>query len=78
MICFRTENIRCKSLLTPSDCQELAKVVEKSGAKKLTIDLEKNSLDTVKRLCELCPGVRVNVTSQGKLKRHLFSSAIII
>ena len=49
------------SPLTPSDCQELAKVVEKSGAVRLDIDLDKNSPDTVKRLCELCPGVKVNV-----------------
>jgi len=57
---FRTEKIHCVSPLTPSDCQELAKVVEKSGADGLYIDLEKNSSDTVKRLYELCPGVRVH------------------
>ena len=55
------KNIHCVSPLTPSDCQELAKVVEKSGAKKLDIYLDKNSPDTVKRLCELCPGVSVDV-----------------
>ena len=49
------------SPLIPTDCQELAKVVEKSGAERLDIYLDKNSPDTVKRLCELCPGVRVNV-----------------
>ena len=49
------------SPLTPSDCQELAEIVEKSGAEELYIHLDKNSPDTVKRLCELCPGVRVNV-----------------
>ena len=65
MKCFRT--IGCESPLTPSDCQELAQVVEKSGAERLIIDLDKNSPDTVKRLCELCPGVRVNV------KRKCFS-----
>ena len=47
------------SSLTPSDCKELAKIVEKSRAKWLEID--KNSPDTVKRLCELCPGVTVRV-----------------
>ena len=36
-------------------------MVEKSGAEYLLIDLDKNSPDTVKRLCELCPGVRVDV-----------------
>ena len=55
------QHIRCVSPLTPSDCQELAEVVEKSGAEKLRIYLDMNSLDTVKRLCELCPGVRVDV-----------------
>ena len=49
------------SPLTPSDCQELAKVVEKSGAEMLDIDLDKTSPDTVKRLFGLCPGVTVDV-----------------
>ena len=35
--------------------------MEKSGAKWLDIYLDKNSPDTVKRLLELCPGVRVEV-----------------
>ena len=61
MICFRTDNIDCVSPLTPSDYQDLAKVVEKSGAEKLYIYLDKNSPDTVKRLCELFPGVTVIV-----------------
>ena len=61
MISFRTNFIDCKSPLTPSDCQELAEVVEKSGAERLFIYLDKNSPDTVKRLCELCPGVTVRV-----------------
>ena len=53
------KNIDCNSPLNPSDLRELAKIAEKSGAKKLVIDLDKNSPDTVKRLCELCPGVTV-------------------
>ena len=35
--------------------------MEKSGAERLYIYLDKNSPDTVKRLCELCPGVYVIV-----------------
>ena len=66
MICFRTKNIRCKSSLTPSNCQELANVIEKSGAEVLTISLDKNSPDTLKRLFELCPGVNVKVRLGGR------------
>ena len=40
--------------------------MEKSGAEYLWIDLEKNSPDTVKRLCELCPGVTVSVELREK------------
>ena len=36
-------------------------MVEKSGAERLDIILDKNSPDTVKRLLELCPGVTVIV-----------------
>ena len=35
--------------------------MEKSGAEKLDIVLDKKSPDTVKRLCELCPGVSVDM-----------------
>ena len=48
------------SPLTPSDCQELDEVVENSGAKRLDIDLDKNSPDTVKRVIEQS-AVKVNV-----------------
>ena len=68
MICFRTERIDFLSLLTPSDCQDLAKIVENSGA-SLWIDLQNNSPDTVKRMCQLSPGVRVNVRLSDRGRR---------
>ena len=49
------------SPLTPSDCQELSEIVKKSGAKRLDIYLDKNSPDTVKRVIEHCPAVKVHV-----------------
>ena len=49
------------SPLTPSDCQELSEIVKKSGATHLSIGLDKNSPDTVKRVIELCPAVRVGM-----------------
>ena len=50
MICFRARGINCVSLLT--EFQELIEIVEKSGAERLGIYLDKNSPDTVKRVIE--------------------------
>ena len=47
--------------------------MEKSGAESLVIHLENNSPDTVKRLCELCPGVRVDVRGGGECTGITFS-----